>query len=351
MKLSTYFNVSKALFVGIILLALVVAGLKGYAWINMKFEHQEAQHKIELEQARQYKVYDAEAAANLARAHTEIGSLKGEIVKLKAEANSSNNALKEALSDIESKNEKIFNLGQTVASLEDNIRKLRIDSSHTYKAGTGDPNEQYFIDIMYPVKDKEGRLEREVPYAWAIFYPNKPANEQWKYGIYALDYNIRTIQTEQEDGQVNTYTEVWFENNRRNISRGYQVPVAITSSEFKQEMVEDQRFYWWAPHANLNLDFGIGKFSAPFEDDFIVAGGVSFSMMGYGRTTNDLTWRFLDFGISTDGDIYYAKFTPFTYNIGRHVPIISNTFIGPFVGYAFSGDADWVVGLGVSVPF
>jgi len=64
------------------------------------------------------------------------------------------------LLDIKRKNERIFNLGQTVVSLENNIRKLHTESSHTYKVGTGDPNEQYFIDIMYPVKNKDGTIKK-----------------------------------------------------------------------------------------------------------------------------------------------------------------------------------------------
>jgi len=349
MSLATYYTIGKVAFVGLFLLALVTAGFKGYAWVNMKLEHQAEQSRIELENARKFKVYDAAGAANLARANTEIVSLSTELARLQGIANGKDQALQAALAEIKKNNEKIFNLGETVASLESNIRKLRTESDHVYKAGTGDINEQYFIDIMYPVKDKDGKVEKEVPYAWAIFYPNKPAEQKWKYGIYALDYHIRTIQSEQTDGQINTYTEVWFENNARTQSKGYEVPVSITSSEFKQAKLTEKQFYLWSPHLNLNVDAGYG-----FGDGgTIVAGGLSFSAMGYGRTKNDLIWRFIDFGISTNGSTTYAKLTPFTYNIGENIPLVSNTFIGPFVGYGLGGDAqgDIVLGLGLSIPF
>jgi hypothetical protein len=345
MKIKTYYDIAKAVMFGLIILAMVGAGLKGYAWINMKFAHQEAQNKIELEKARQYKVYDAEGAANLARAHTEIGSLKGKIAELEGIANSKDNALKEALAEIKEKKEKIFNLGETVASLEDNIRKLRVDSTHTYKEGTGDPNEQYFIDIMYPIKDKDGNVEREVPYAWAIFYPNRAADKQWKYGIYQLDYHIRTIQTEQEDGQINTYNEVWFENNKRKMSKGVEVPVQISSSEFTQTLKTDKEFFLWAPHINFNIDFGIGTFDA----DSPIVPGISVSMSGYGRTKNDLDWKFVELGLSSNGDYTYFKFMPFSYNIGNFVPLVSNTFVGPFVGFSTGGETTF--GIGLSIPF
>lgn len=345
MPIKTYLEIMKAIIFIAIAAAVVFGGLQGYNWMMMKFEHREAQHKVELEQARQYKVYDPEHTANLVRAHTEIGSLKGGIEKLKIEANSKNNALQEALIDIDAKNEKIFNLGVTVSSLENNVRKLRVESDHAYKAGTGDINEQYFIDIMYPVKNKAGKVEKEIPYAWAIFYPNKPRDKQWKYGIYKLEYSIRTIQTEQEDGQINTYTEVWFENNKRKMSKEYKVPIKIVSSEFKQTKVKDHKFYWWSPHINLNID---AAFGSNLNAD--VGGGLSFSTSGYGRTKNDLDFRLIDFGVSVSNDAVYLKFTPVAWNIGNVIPIVSNTFIGPFIGYEFS-DGSTLFGLSLSVPF
>jgi len=346
MTIKIYYEILKAIIFGLIIVALVVGGLKGYAWVDMRLSHQEAQNKIELENARKYKVYDAEAAANLARANTVIGSLKSEVSRLQKIADTKNHALQEALADIKKNNEVIFNLGETVASLNDNIRKLNTKSSHEYKAGTGDPNEQYFVDIMYPIKNKDGTVEREVPYAWAIFYPNRPAATQWKYGIYPLDYHVRTIQTKQEDGQINTYNEVWFENNHRKMSKGVEVPVKISSSEFTQSLNRESQFYWWAPHVNLNLDLNVGKFD---NGTGYIRPGISFSTSGYGRTTNDLIWRFVDFGISTNGNETYFKFTPFTYNLGENLPLISNTFIGPFVGYSTEGKVSF--GAGISIPF
>jgi hypothetical protein len=102
--------------------------------------------------------------------------------------------------------------------------------------------------------------------------------------------------------------------------------------------------YWWAPHLNLNLDWG---FSSDLENN--IGGGISFSTSGYGRTKNDLVWRFFDFGLGTTGEEFYGKFTPFAYNIGEHVPLISNTYLGPFIGYSTDGEAQ--VGVGLSVIF
>src|SRR5574343_504392 len=98
MDLTKYYIIVKSIFVGLFLVAFVVAGLKGYAWINAKLDHQAELSKIELENARKYKVYDSEGAANLVRAHTEIvNSLKDELARLQKIADSKDSALQQAL--------------------------------------------------------------------------------------------------------------------------------------------------------------------------------------------------------------------------------------------------------------
>lgn len=342
MTIKTYFEVAKAVFFGLIILAFVGAGLKGYAWINMQFSHQESMHKAELEAARQYKQY----SDNLVRAHTEVvDSLKSEIEDLK-KRNSA--AINEMLADIKDKNEKINNMGTTIAKLNENIRDLRVKSDHTYKEGTGDYDEQYFKKVMYRAKDEDGNVI-EVPIAWTIYYPNREPDKQWKTGVYPIEYHSRVIQSEQEDGQINTRTEVHFENNKDKASKGIEVPIKITSSEYKQLRKEDKEFYLWAPHINFNVDFGIGGFDVMGDSGNPIVPGISVSMSGYGRTKNDLDWKFVEVGLSSNGDDTYFKFMPFSYNIGNHIPLISNTFLGPFVGYSTEGES--VYGFGLSIPF
>lgn len=334
MKLQTYFEITKAALVAFLIAGLIFVGYQGYTWINNKMEIQQAQTEAALEAARRYKEYEP----NLARADTEIvNDLKDEIASLKED-------WKEALSDIKDKDEEISNMGQTISKLEENIRKLRIASDHMYKAGTGDENEQYFIDIKYPVKNDVDEIVKEVPYAWAIFYPNKPDDKKWKYGIYSLDYYSQIVQTEQQDGQYNTYTKVWFENNERKISKGYEVPVDIVSSEFKQTRKTVEEMFWWAPHISLGLD---GMFSSRLRAS--AGASINVSTSGYGRTKNDLTWKFFEFGLGMNEDTFYGKFSPFSYNVGRHLPLVENTFVGPFVG--IDDESDYVVGLGITIPF
>lgn len=338
MEIKTYYDIAKAVMFGLIILALVIAGLKGYAWINMQFAHQDAKYKLELEQAREYKQYND----NLVRAHTEIvNSLKAEIDEIRKR---NSIAVNEMLADIKEKNEKINNMGETVAKLNENIRDLRVKADHMYKSGTGDYDEQEFKKIMYRDKDEQGNVI-EIPIGWAIYFPNREPDKRWKTGVYPLEYHSKVVQSEQKDGQINTYTEIYFENNKDKASRGIEVPVKITSSEFKQLRKENKEFFLWAPHINFTVDFGISNFDVGSP----IVPGISVSMSGYGRTKNDLDWKFVELGLSSNGDYTYFKFMPFSYNIGNFVPLVSNTFVGPFVGFSTGGETTF--GIGLSIPF
>ena len=339
MQTKTYYELIKAIIFIAVLSFIVFAGLKAYGWINMKLTKQEEAINAKMEADRKYY----ELKLNEARAETTVvtkqsDEWKAEMARLRKD----NTAMLEL---IKKNNENIQNIGAISTKMNENLSlELRKLSDHSYKSGTGDLNEQYFKKIYAKEKDVDGNVI-EIPIAWSIYYPNKPKAERWKTGIYPIEYKTKIIQTEQQDGQWNTYVEAWAENNKDKASQGKELPLKLEMAEFIQLKKKSKEFFWWSPHINLNLDIAFGS-----DVDVNTGGGISISTSGYGRTKNDLTWRFVDFGLSTNGDEYWVKFTPFAYNIGNNLPIISNSFLGPFIGYEFN-DQPIVFGLGLSVPF
>lgn len=340
MSTKTYYELIKAILFIAVLAFLGFAGLQAYTWINMKLAKQEEMFNAEMEAQRQ----KLELEINQWRAETSVVTAND--AKWKEEMTKLDQKRYEALMQlIKDNSEKIQNVGEINSKMNEKLSiELKKMSEHSFRAGTGDLEEQYFQKIYAKEKDADGN-EVKIPIGWAMFYPNKPDNEKWKTGIYPIEYKTKVVQTEQKDGQWNTYVETWAENNKDKESVGKELPLKIELAEFTQLKKKDKEFFWWAPHLNLNLDFGLGT-----DIDANVGGGLSFSTSGYGRTENDLTWRFIDFGLSTNGDDVWGKFTPFAYNIGEHIPFVSNTFLGPFVGYEFN-DGSWIGGIGLSIPF
>lgn len=280
-------------------------------------------------QNRQY----LQLTENLVRAQTDVvSSLKDEIKELQKER-------PELIELIKKNKETIKNIGQIRAGWNENVsRKLKTASDHTYKAGTGHINEQYTKYINLTTSEGDVRI------AWVQFFPNREPENMWNTGVDQVDYFARIVQAEQKSGIENTYPEVWIENRRKEY-KGKKFPIEIKYAGFKQGKPNPAKFHLWAPRFSLNVDAAVGS---DVEDP--AGAGVSFSVMGYGTSTNDLSWRFIDFGFGFNNHQTWSKFTPAAYNLGKHIPIIENTFLGPFVGYDFEALTE-LYGIGLSVPF
>lgn len=338
-SIKAYFEIIKAVIFLAVIALMCYGVIQGISWVNSKINHQQQMFTEQLEQQRQR--FDIEL--NQLRALTTVVSSSSSEWKIELEKLKQENAVILAL--IKQNNEKITNIGKMNTQYNEQLSvELKKATEHSYKAGTGDINEQYFTKIYAKEKDADDNII-QIPVAWSTFYPNKPVEEQWKTGAYAIEYHTKVIQSEQKDGQTNTYLESWAENNKDRESVGIKLPLDITLAEFTQLKIRDKEFQWWSPHINLNVDAGFGS-----DLKTRVGAGLSFSFSGYGRTSNDLTWRFLDFGLSTNGTNYFGKFTPVSYNIGDKLPLISNTFLSLFVGREFKNKTT-LGGVSLSVPF
>ena len=96
------------------------------------------------------------------------------------------------------------------------------------------------------------------------------------------------------------------------------------------------RWFWWAPGIDIAGLVGAGPENLPY-----IGGSLGLSFMGYGRTTNDLSWRFLRVSLDFGTDIGVG-FTPVLYNLGELIPLISNLWVGPHVQKGFL--TSWTVG-------
>src|SRR6266481_3446256 len=98
-----------------------------------------------------------------------------------------------------------------------------------------------------------------------------------------------------------------------------------------------KHFIWWDPKINLNADV----------DQNGVVPGVGLSLMGYGRTQDDLDFKFAQFGLDIEGTTPRAMFTPALWR-----PLdgfISNTYIGPGVSLSPTKAVGYFVGIQVGL--
>jgi len=228
---------------------------------------------------------------------------------------------------VKERDQQITDIGKTVVSMKKSVDLVNRKSEHVYKGKF----EQYYKEIM--AKDAEGN---EYPIAWVMFYPNNPEDKKWKSGTFASEIHQQIVLAE-NDERGDVYVEAWKKVKKRGYKER-EFPLKIESAEWVKREKTDKEWFF-----NPRLSLG-----AAFSSEMFPQLGVSF--WSYGRTKTDMDWRILDVGIGVDSDNTYFTFSPAQYNIGHWLPLIDNTFIGPFIGVSSDSDESTLFGISLDIP-
>ncbi len=91
----------------------------------------------------------------------------------------------------------------------------------------------------------------------------------------------------------------------------------------------------WAPHLN------VGAFAGwSVRPEYGFHGDVS--LYGYGNTKNDLDWKFLGLGVNGSKNYIDFNVMPITYRVGNWIPLASDIYAGPGVGFGVDGPVYFV---------
>ena len=257
--------------------------------------------------------------------------------------------LKYVMAENKKKNAQLEEVGVVVAKLDRTVTKLREEASVAKEAPkTGDASEDarrnkltYEMKEIYS-KDAKGN---EIPIAWAMYFPNQDSDKKWKTGSYPLEYYTTVVESENKDGSFSRAAEAHIENNATKESKGKEYPIEITDFKWEKFERKEKSFSWWNPRLGLGL-------TATNND---IAPKLDLSISSYGKTSVDMDWRFLTFGVgavqsgSNNSWKTIGSFEPFSWNVGKVLPLIKNMFIAPTVTY--DSDAEISIGAGVSIPF
>lgn len=172
------------------------------------------------------------------------------------------------------------------------------------------------------------------------FDDNRLHIDAWAYGVegqtdiqyggsYELKLKIEAVMSEVRlpNGEVNNYLSLYeIDEKDERINK-----FTIEKLAF---VVEDQRkahFFWWAPHLDVGADLGFS-----LAKSFVYGGTVGVSVFGYGLTKDDLSWRFLRVGFNVASSLG-LDVVPLQYNVAKHIPLLSNMWLGPIVILNFPG--------------
>lgn len=170
--------------------------------------------------------------------------------------------------------------------------------------------------------------------------------DPWQINILPREYHLVSVIGVDENERQTIYNKVSIKAGDKTYD------VQVTSSQTEQ-VYPEAKFSWWNPRFFLGLDGGVTfarlHGTSPISGEFTPS--VSLGIMSYGRykTTPDFSILEVGVGYGTVAKAPQFVLTPFTYNIGKHLPFMNNTYIGPAVSVGTDGGVSVTGGIRVGL--
>ncbi len=165
-------------------------------------------------------------------------------------------------------------------------------------------------------------------------------DKPWSYNVSSREYKVTTVLGTDENQRQYAYNKFAIAVN------GKEHAVAINSSTFKQEYPMP-KFSFFNPRLYLGVDAGVNVVKMRGE----VSPNVSVQLMSYGRykTQPDLSILQVGVGYGIDTKLPNVSLAPVMYNVGKHLPLMNNLYVGPSVHVNTSGDVGIMGGIRVGL--
>jgi len=158
----------------------------------------------------------------------------------------------------------------------------------------------------------------------------------WYVNILPRQYKVTTVTGVDENQREYIYNKFTI------IVDGKSYDLRIDKAESKQEYPEAS-FRFWNPRLFMGIDTGlnISQMDAEFSPN------IDIGIMSYGRYKNqpDISILQLGFGYGIVSGKLQGIITPFAYNVGKHFPLMNNTYMGPSLYFGINGDIAVMGGL------
>lgn len=158
----------------------------------------------------------------------------------------------------------------------------------------------------------------------------------WDIEVYPRGYSITTVLGQDESGKHYAYNK--FQITVKD--KTYVVP--IQQASFQEEL--PQSAFHFSPRVYLSGDIG-----AHFKGGVEIIPSIGLSLFNYGQTVVDPDWSFVTLGLgyAAENKSPAIILSPINYNIGHHIPYLTNLHIGPAI--ALDGTGAFTASLGLRV--
>lgn len=158
--------------------------------------------------------------------------------------------------------------------------------------------------------------------------------EPWEEEVYPRKYSVDTTLSETDSGEHVVHNQFTVSVN----GKDYKVP--IDQAHFEE--VPPESHWMFNPHLFLGVNLGAtvvnvdGSSSPAFE----FSPGLDLSLLSYGKTKALPDFAFLGVGVNYDTQAKAPSFSiaPVYYNVGQHLPLMHNLYVGPEATINTHGD-------------
>jgi hypothetical protein len=162
----------------------------------------------------------------------------------------------------------------------------------------------------------------------------------WGVNLFPRTYSVTNVLGTDPEGKQYVYNKFTINSDNKSY------PITIANAKFEQELPSPS-LSWWNPRLFAGADLGIGLSHVPLSGEFVP--NLSVGAISYGQSKVTPNWSFLQVGVGYGvvGRSAQVQVSPVQYNIGQHLTLIRNTYVGPVLGVGFDGNV--MVGAGIRV--
>ena len=168
----------------------------------------------------------------------------------------------------------------------------------------------------------------------------------WSVNVLPRQYKLHTVLGQDEDGRYYVYNRFQVEVD----GKTHNIP--IDQSEVVEKLPESE--FRFDPHINLGLTVGPSIATGNLDPNESkvqaeVMPTLDVSLFSYGETKVSPEWKFLGIGLGYESQRVNMGviLNPVDYNVGKHIPMMNNLYLGPTVGVDLEGNV--FVGGGIRV--
>ena len=160
----------------------------------------------------------------------------------------------------------------------------------------------------------------------------------WNIDIKARDYKLATVVGTDDNQRMYFYNKFTVSVDNKD----YEIPITKATT---QQVYPEAKFSWFNPRLYLGVDGAVGL--NPVKGEFIPSANVQIMSYGRYKTQPDFSILQVGAGYGVDAKRPQLVVTPVSYNIGKHIPLMNNTYLGPSLSVGTDGNVS--IGGGIRV--